>query len=274
MRRLLLAAVTAAALAGCWIGGPTNGANGGGNDGGGVTGEGGAGDGLPCDVANVLATYCASCHGSSSPSSGTPLMAYADLAAKSKTDPSKTEAEVSLARMKDGTMPPSGNKPTATEIAAFEAWVTGGMQQGTCAANDPFSGPHVCTSGQKYAGGEGYSMEPGNACVACHTSEPGSPKFTIAGTVYPTGHEPARCFGSGAKGAVVIITDKNGKQTSYTVNSAGNFAGSATIALPYTAEVQYMGKTRAMVAPQTSGDCNTCHTENGANGAPGRIALP
>jgi hypothetical protein len=38
--------------------------------------------------------------------------------------------------------------------------------------------------------------------------------------------------------------------------------------------VQFKGKTRAMVAPQTNGDCNSCHTENGANKAPGRVLLP
>ena len=31
---------------------------------------------------------------------------------------------------------------------------------------------------------------------------------------------------------------------------------------------------RAMVAAQTSGDCNSCHTLAGTNGAPGRIMLP
>jgi predicted CXXCH cytochrome family protein len=25
---------------------------------------------------------------------------------------------------------------------------------------------------------------------------------------------------------------------------------------------------------QTTGDCNSCHTQSGANGAPGRILLP
>jgi len=30
----------------------------------------------------------------------------------------------------------------------------------------------------------------------------------------------------------------------------------------------------AMSALQTTGDCNGCHTEAGASGAPGRIQLP
>jgi hypothetical protein len=29
-----------------------------------------------------------------------------------------------------------------------------------------------------------------------------------------------------------------------------------------------------MAAAQTSGDCNRCHTQNGAMSAPGRIVLP
>ena len=43
---------------------------------------------------------------------------------------------------------------------------------------------------------------------------------------------------------------------------------------PFKAKVTYMGRERAMAATQTSGDCNACHTQNGANSAPGRILLP
>jgi hypothetical protein len=35
-----------------------------------------------------------------------------------------------------------------------------------------------------------------------------------------------------------------------------------------------MGRERDMAAAQTSGDCNRCHTQNGAMSAPGRIVLP
>ena len=117
-------------------------------------------------------------------------------------------------------------------------------------------------------------MNPGKACIACHSSGEG-PGFAIAGTVYPTGHEPDLCFGTSM--AQIIITDATGKTLSPVVpNSAGNFYLSATttIALPYHAAVVANGKTRAMSAAQTSGDCNSCHTQNGANGAPGRITLP
>jgi hypothetical protein len=46
------------------------------------------------------------------------------------------------------------------------------------------------------------------------------------------------------------------------------------VMFPYSAKVSYMGRERAMAAMQTTGDCNSCHTQGGANSAPGRILLP
>jgi hypothetical protein len=46
------------------------------------------------------------------------------------------------------------------------------------------------------------------------------------------------------------------------------------------AKVVSMGRERAMIESQTSGDCNSCHTQNGTTPvgatmkAPGRIVLP
>jgi hypothetical protein len=209
-------------------------------------------------------------------------VSWADLQVKAKSDPTKTEAQVSLARMQNKTMPPANQpQPTSAELATFGAWVSGGTPMGNCggtgpteAGPDPFAGPHVCTSKQFYTSGHSVTMEPGNACITCHKQKGEGPSYAIAGTVYPTGHEPTRCKAPAAAGAIVVITDKNGKKYNLTVNSVGNFAASGTLALPYTAEVQFKGKTRAMVAPQTNGDCNSCHTENGANKAPGRVLLP
>ncbi len=124
-------------------------------------------------------------------------------------------------------------------------------------------------------------MHPGRACVDCHRSRGRGPLYTIAGTVYATGHDPDDCFGADGGGmAVVEITDATGAVTRLTPNaipvlgSAGNFFSSAAIATPYTARVLYQGRVRAMLTPQTSGDCNSCHTAAGTTGAPGRIALP
>jgi mono/diheme cytochrome c family protein len=112
-------------------------------------------------------------------------------------------------------------------------------------------------------------MRPGEACVGCHSN------FTIAGTVYPTGHEPNDCNGVGTSaGASVIITPASGSALTLAVNSVGNFYSTTRITTPYTAKVQTSKGTRAMAASQTNGNCNSCHTQNGASSAPGRIVVP
>lgn len=257
----------------------------------GGTGAGTPGEGLPCDVAAVLSHSCISCHGS--PLSGgapMPLLTYGDLAAVSAKDSAASVAERCLARMQSASspMPPSpATLPTASEIAAFEAWINAGLPQGTCDADagpNPFDDPPVCTSGAHWTlGDEGSpAMFPGRACITCHKKEPfESPSFILAGTVYPSGHEPDSCNGGPPPGSVdkaqVIVVDANQNVITMNVNGAGNFyrkGAAGSLATPYTAKVVYQGKERVMVKSQTDGDCNACHTQNGANGAPGRIALP
>jgi hypothetical protein len=219
-----------------------------------------------------------------------PLVTYGDLSAPAKSDPSKTEAELALTRMTSATapMPPAPAAPaSASEIAAMSAWVAGGMPPGTCELDagtspglGPFTGPPVCTSGVHWTqGNEGPLMNPGKPCLSCH-GQPGSeaPSFILAGTVYPTGHEPDLCDGVNGSGKVVVmVTDASNKVWNLPVNAAGNFyqAGSpGSIALPFHARVTRAGKERVMMGAQSSGDCNGCHTEAGHNGAPGRIVQP
>jgi mono/diheme cytochrome c family protein len=91
--------------------------------------------------------------------------------------------------------------------------------------------------------------------------------------VYATGHEPDNC--NGATGATIVITDANGTSLSTQTNSAGNFYFDATtIAFPIHAQVTVDGATRAMTGAVTTGDCNSCHTQAGAQLAPGRVVLP
>jgi hypothetical protein len=144
-----------------------------------------------------------------------------------------------------------------------------------------FNTPPVCTSGVTWTGGntKSVNMQPGSACRTCHVvgGQASGKSMDIAGTVYPTGHEPDDCNGIG--GANVIITDVNGTEHSLAVNAVGNFYnmdlfGIAAIPKPYTARVEAGGRTRAMLSAETDGTCNSCHTEQGASGAPGRIKLP
>jgi hypothetical protein len=133
----------------------------------------------------------------------------------------------------------------------------------------------VCTSGVTSHSNEGSSMSPGDTCVSCHSSSNGEAStLTIGGTVYPTAHEPTNCDGVSVTGATVVIIDANNKVQTLTVNSVGNFQSSASVAAPYKASVVYNGVTLSMITAQTSGDCNSCHTVDGANGAPGRVMLP
>jgi hypothetical protein len=235
--------------------------------------------GLPCDVAAMLAASCSSCHGAS-PSGGAPnaLTTYEQLMAPSLSVPSLSVAQLSLQRMKDtkAPMPPGGG--SAADIAVLEGWLTAGATPGTCTTpvggGGVYNGPTVCTSGTYWTRGNrgSSSMHPGVACVSCHSQGEDGPRG-IAGTVFPTAHEPDDCNGTPG-GVSVEITDANGTVSTLRVHGAGNFYSNRSVALPYTAKVVSGNKTREMKTPQTELDCNTCHTTGGTNGAPGRIVAP
>ncbi len=278
-----------AALAfGCGSSVSSDGPSGGTGGSGGGSGTG-SDSGLPCEVDAVLAAHCRSCH-AAKPTAGAPfpLMTYDDLLAASKIDPTQTVAERSLARMKAAAspMPPPPAAPaSADEITAFEAWITQGMPKGSCnGGTDPFDVPSECTSGQYWLLGElpSPNMHPGLACINCHTvnGEGEAPIFLLAGTVYPTAHEPDDCVGGPVDGttkATIEVTDANGQLISMTANASGNFfytAPAGAVVMPITAKVLYDGRERVMASAQSSGDCNSCHTQDGTQGAPGRILLP
>jgi mono/diheme cytochrome c family protein len=253
-------------------------------------------DGLPCDVSDLLASSCIRCHGAR-PSKGAPmsLVTYDDLVATWDEDPRRTIADVALERMKatQSPMPPDGAlAPSA--IDAFAAWVNAGTPKVACGAapatsdagpvTDPVDpGPAadggaavdagVCTSGTIWASGSPGSalMAPGKRCLACH-SVSGGPSLTLAGTVYPTLHEPDGCNGVDG-GASVVIVDAAGKSHTLPVNAAGNFLRVTGLPMPYTARVVRGTKVREMRTPQTDGDCNGCHGESGTQ-SPGRIMAP
>lgn len=247
--------------------------------------------GLPCDVQTITENRCIACHDGNT---AVALLKYDDFMKKATVDPTKTLAEMSLIRMKSTTSPmppPPAAPPEADEIQTFEDWVKAGTPKGAaCTTPPPPSttdggtdagglgpdGGPVCTSGTLWTGGNNGSqlMNPGEACLACH-QKMGGPNLRIAGTVYPTAHEPDKCNGSKPPPQLtVVITDKNNRVIRIPVNSVGNFDTNTRYTAPYKAMVTDGTKTRAMVGTVTSGDCNSCHTVAGANGAPGRIMAP
>jgi hypothetical protein len=263
------------------------------------------GTGPLCDVLALLRAKCQSCHSNPPSPRSVPmsLVTYADLVAPAVSDPTKTTAAMCVERMQNTVtpMPPAPAAPaTAADVAVMQAWIDAGMPStcdappagsagagagtgGTGVVANPYDTPVVCTSNKQWTGGNDGSanMHPGGACINCHSSGGGEeqgPSFAFAGTVYPTAHEPDDCNGLNGSStmAQVIVTDANGAMITMNVNSVGNFSYSSrtAVALPYHAKVVSNGQERAMTAAQQSGDCNSCHTENGANDAPGRIMAP
>lgn len=241
---------------------------------------------LPCDVANVLATACSSCHGPTL-AEGAPnrLVSYDDLSATIKGNDAVTQAELMLARMKDERKPMPPSSPASPEaIAIVEKWIAAGMPKGSCAATGiDYSVEPTCTSKTKWTRGDRGSplMRPGDACVACHDREREAPSLGVAGTVYPSAHEPNDCNGidGTASKTTVVITDAAGKTYKLPVNAAGNFfSESSSIKAPFRAKVIRGEAVFEMQAAITDGDCNGCHTAEGTTDdltkARGRIVLP
>jgi hypothetical protein len=101
--------------------------------------------------------------------------------------------------------------------------------------------------------------------------------------VYPTLRDPDDCNGKGPPPTLrVVITDRDNRTFDLTVNAAGNFlyqsggsgGGGGPPRAPFRARVTDGTNTRAMNGTVTSGDCNSCHTAQGRNGAPGRVLSP
>lgn len=286
------------------------GAAGGGAAGSGAGGSGGSGGGsgssafpgLNCDVAAVLASKCVGCHGS--PLAGSapyPLLTRDDLVRPSPIDATQTVAQRSVTRMRAtvSPMPPAAYPPAATaqDVAAFDAWISRGTPVESCGAppdagtppddggavivtpppGDAGVAPTTCTSGIYWILGDLKSgfMNPGKACRSCHQTRAPGALYTFMGTVYPTLHEKDLCS-SNASGVTVEILDGTGAvQATLLPNLDGNFYGDAiALSLPYTARLKRNGAVSTMNTPQTSGDCNACHTEQGAMGAPGRLVAP
>ena len=110
------------------------------------------------------------------------------------------------------------------------------------------------------------------ACINCHTTQR-APTLGIAGTVYGALHEGDDCYGS--PGVSVVITGADGRVTTLTTNESGNFSlrSRGTIALPFRAKIVSGSQERVMATPQMNGDCSSCHSAAGAEGAAGRITL-
>ncbi len=201
-----------------------------------------------------------------------------------QADPGDTDTDATGSTGSTGA--PATTTDTPTTSGGDTGATTGGsMTGGATTGGDPFGHEPVCSSEVYWTKGDLESplMHPGLACLTCHkTQEPEiANRLAIAGTVYPTGHEPDDCYGSADPDApiVVEITTADDRVIKLPVGPSGNFLydleeqGDA-IAFPITARVLQGDRVRAMFSPQPTGDCNSCHTQDGTLGAPGRIVAP
>jgi hypothetical protein len=143
-----------------------------------------------------------------------------------------------------------------------------------CDSSPPPPTPEECSTGNVWSGGDEESplMHPGGDCIGCHSAEGEGPIYTAAGTVMAAYDDPEDCYG--VEGVLIRLTDADGNVHEATTNAAGNFFFAADVSTPFTAEIERDGVTSAMLTPQVDGNCASCHTEVGENGAPGRILVP
>jgi hypothetical protein len=138
----------------------------------------------------------------------------------------------------------------------------------------------VCASGEIWAfqDKDNPRMNPGRSCVQCHAEENDpaqAPLYAFAGTVMRAEHEGDDC--RGVESMTVIVTGADGAEFEMQGNSAGNFwlAPETEVLLPYTARiVDDMGHERVQQNAVDNGDCASCHTQAGSNGAAGRLVPP
>jgi hypothetical protein len=154
-------------------------------------------------------------------------------------------------------------------------------------AFDPDS---ACVSGMSWAPNarETAAMNPGMACIQCHTQMGEGPIYPVMGTAFYAPHEQDRCLGyygvppnSGVGTAYVEVTDAAGTMVRMAVGRSGNFSTRTRLTFPLRTVrvVGPTGLTNEMSQPAPHGDCNLCHTQMGADlmgygMAPGRITVP
>jgi hypothetical protein len=265
----------------------------------------GAATGLPCDVQATIENRCLACHDGTMKGAGAPpMLNYNDLMVKSSSDPTKSLAQEAAVRMNaNGAMqmpPPPAVKCDPSEIADWESWVEAGTPENPMSCTPPAADAGAtdggttdsgtttldagadggaCTSGKYWTGGNtpDPNMNPGEACMACHQVK-GGPNLSFGGTIYTGSHEPDLCYGVAPPPTLTVtVTDRTGRSVSVFATSDGNFqvpVQNPALRAPFKANISDGKKTRSMIGQVTSGDCNSCHTVAGKNGAPGRIMAP
>lgn len=163
-------------------------------------------------------------------------------------------------------MPSGSRQRVATAVcAAFFAALPS-----ACA--DPVVDEVVDALGPERSGvPQGPEHRPGQPCVTCHqTSGPGSPDFSLGGTVY-SDQERALPL----EGASVEFVDAIGRRHTEVTNCAGNFyitKDEWEPRFPLWTQVRFRDKSIAMETPiYRDGSCASCHADPAAQGSTGHV---
>jgi hypothetical protein len=140
----------------------------------------------------------------------------------------------------------------------------------------------TCSTRQywQYGNLESERMHPGRACLQCHRAEGEGPQAGFLGTVQQAVDDSDDCRGVGDTLVEILDAQSGVVLRSATTNSAGNFViedathCSGATCSPFRVRLTLDGRVREMTTTATSGDCLSCHTAAGAQGAPGRIVAP
>lgn len=140
---------------------------------------------------------------------------------------------------------------------------------------DPVHANAVDALGPEAAGvREGPTHRPGQPCTVCHSgSGPGSPVWSVAGTIYQ-----ARGSTTPAVGATVTIYDAAGKSVERITNDVGNFyvdQEEYAPVFPLSVTVTAPGYQPIAMASLVNGTggCAECHRDNGSVGKMPRVYL-
>lgn len=169
---------------------------------------------------------------------------------------------------------------SARTLAAAVAVLAAG-----CASEPPAlipGGGPLCVSGTYWTRGDHGDnfMHPGRACIECHSQRRRGPVFSVAGTIFNARREENECFGNAGDPVTgrktwVEVVDQSNQPFIIEPNASGNFYTTHTFRYPLrrVRVISPSGHFAQMDNPP-SGDCNSCHTREGAEGAPGRVIAP
>ena len=121
----------------------------------------------------------------------------------------------------------------------------------------------------------GPTMRPGEDCLSCHGAGTGAeigPAWSVAGTVFDGTFAEQE---AGLRGAILRLTDSNGRKLSLETNAGGNFYSAEALAFQLQSACLERGsKVYCMLKEVPQGSCNTCHAAQPRWTAPGRLVAP